>query len=1139
MQCGNRLARVCPACATPNDTENRFCFSCGTNLESPAAPSGPVSDPGKLRLVSVVFADIVGYTSFSENRDPEDVRSLLTSYYDRCREIISRYGGVTDKFIGDAVMGVWGAERANEDDAERATRAALELVDMVAGLGGEVGVDGLAARAGVLSGEASVGSGGNDHGLVVGDLVNTASRLQSIAPPGGVYVGQTTKDLVGSSIEFVPVGEQMVKGKEIPVAVFHARRVVALSISHGGGELGSGPFVGRDDELRLLKDQLNATGREGRSRMVTIVGEAGIGKTRLSQELVRYLDGIAEDIYYHRGRSPSYGEGVTYWALGEMIRERAGILESDDDAKSRLRLRTVVAEYAPDPADQQWIEPRLAAILGLAPMPSGDRNELFAALRLFFQRISDKGTVLMVFEDLHWADDGLLDFIDELVERTPQHPIMVVSLARPEIYERHPEWGVGRRRSLSMDLAPLALDTMRELVHGLAPDLPVDSVDLISSRSGGVPLHAVEFVRMLVNSGVLAPGPTGLQMVGEMGSLAIPDTLNAIVGARLDRLPPDEIALIQDGAVLGLSFTVNDLAWLRGVDPTDLEDGLVDLVRREVLEVDSDPRSPERGHYRFVQGLIREVAYGRMSKSERVSRHLEIAERWDTEADPELAAIVSSHYASAAAADPANTELLDRARNAVIAAAERAASLFSDSQAVSLYNQAIDLTQDPSERSHLQVRTSKSLDASGRSADALALVRSARAWFEGADDERGVALAATAEANILSNNFGTEAAVDAILPVYQGVSQQDDAIWTGVAAETARALVLSGLMDQALEVAEQVIPVLQRLGDVENTLQAMITKATGLPESRSLEREALFRGVVSLASENGLTSAHWRALNNWAAVAEGDTLRPDPQIRDEISIIVERAGSIPNIAADRYFVAEDMFGDGKLREAIEHTGEFLAEDPPPVWASLAEMQSLVFEMVLLGFDETRYERLLRLGVEADDGSDLGSSVLFAEQITTGSWCAGDYERAVESVLEDERSTLSPYPYALHVALYAGAMDGDVSRFQRIVDRVDSLSGGRAINALNGYARCVLLAMTGDPEAAVLEFEAADALGGVVFNDMSLAVTRAICAVVIGVDSPVMATAAGQALEFFDASECLLYQDRFASLRLNEFQEKVS
>ncbi|VAW09450.1 Adenylate cyclase, partial [hydrothermal vent metagenome] len=385
--CGSALSITCPSCATANGSANKFCFNCGSALLGDSAAVPPESASGlaaERRLVSVVFADLVGYTSFSENRDAEDVRAMLTTYYERCRDIIGRYGGTTDKFIGDAVMGVWGAETANEDDAERATRAALELVDMVAGLGSEIAVPELSARAGVLSGEAAVGPGGNLHGLVVGDLVNTASRLQSLAPPGTVLVGQSTHDLVGSAIEFSAFGEHTVKGKEIPVSAFQALRVVARSGTRRGSDLREAPFVGRGDELRMLKDQLHATGRDGRARMVSIVGEGGIGKSRLAQELLRYIDGITEDVYYHNGRSPAYGDGVTFWALGEMVRHRAGISEGEDPMKSRMKLRTVVAEFVPDEEDQTWIESRLAALIGIASMPAGDRSEMFSALRTFF-----------------------------------------------------------------------------------------------------------------------------------------------------------------------------------------------------------------------------------------------------------------------------------------------------------------------------------------------------------------------------------------------------------------------------------------------------------------------------------------------------------------------------------------------------------------------------------------------------------------------------------------------------------------------------------------------------------------------------------------------------------------------------------
>ena len=282
-ECGSALAGTCASCGTANPPDHKFCRECGKALSATTSPAQPASGaPSRAgrRLVSVLFADLVGFTTFSEGRDPEDVRTMLTGYFDRAREIVNRFGGSVDKFIGDAVMAVWGATEAHEDDAERAVRAALELVDAVTGWGAEIGAPDLRLRAGVNTGETSVGPGGNDKGLVVGDLVNTASRLQSLAEPGTVVAGETTRDLVAEAVLFESLGDLKVKGKQQPVTAYRALRVIAERGGRNRSDTVEPPFVGRDDELRLLKDQLHATGREGRARMVSVIGEAGIGKSR-------------------------------------------------------------------------------------------------------------------------------------------------------------------------------------------------------------------------------------------------------------------------------------------------------------------------------------------------------------------------------------------------------------------------------------------------------------------------------------------------------------------------------------------------------------------------------------------------------------------------------------------------------------------------------------------------------------------------------------------------------------------------------------------------------------------------------------------------------------------------------------------
>ncbi|MDH4017488.1 MAG: zinc ribbon domain-containing protein, partial [Actinomycetota bacterium] len=391
LACGAALGG-CPSCGTANPPAANFCGTCGSPLGGAAAaltapahdrvgegaPDAMAQGETQRRVVTVLFADLVGFTTLSATRDPETIQELQSRYFDRAKEIISRYGGAVEKFIGDAVMALWGAPVAHEDDAERAVRAALDLVDMVPSVGREFGVD-LQLRAGVLTGEAAVSMGAEGQGMVTGDMVNTAARLQSAAPPGGVLVGAATRIAAEPAIAFVAAGDQDLKGKASPVAAWRAVNVV--------GELGGArrpdaiepPFVGRGDELRFLKEQFHATGRDRRARLVSLVGQAGIGKSRLAWELEKYLDGVVEQVWWHRGRSPSYGEGVTFWALGEMLRRRAGLAEGDDDEATRRAVSAMLEQHIPDPVERAWIEPRILVLFGIGETPSGGRTELYAA----------------------------------------------------------------------------------------------------------------------------------------------------------------------------------------------------------------------------------------------------------------------------------------------------------------------------------------------------------------------------------------------------------------------------------------------------------------------------------------------------------------------------------------------------------------------------------------------------------------------------------------------------------------------------------------------------------------------------------------------------------------------------------------
>ena len=656
--CGSPLASGCPTCGATNQPGQRFCGDCGQALVAAAAPVAGVAPAAaaptryssstaaptpvaERRVVSILFADLVGFTTLAEGRDAEDTRELLSRYFDLSRDVIGRYGGTVEKFIGDAVMAVWGAPIAHEDDAERAVRAGMDLVDAVKSLG-----PGIAARAGVLTGEAAVTIGATNQGMVAGDIVNTASRLQSVATPGTVLVGEATERAANRAIAFEPAGEQTLKGKEAPVAAWRALRVIAQVGGRNRAESLEAPFVGRDDELRLIKDLYHATVRERRARLVSVIGPAGIGKTRLAWEFRKYEDGLVEEVWFHDGRSPAYGDGISFWALGEMVRRRAGLIETDDEPTTRAKIAAKVIEIVPDEAERRWIEPALLALLGL-DTGSVASDELFAAWRTFFERMAATAPVVLVFEDFHHADSGLIDFVDHLLEWSRSFPIYVVTLARPDLIERRPDWGAGKRSFTSIFLEPLPDEAMHELLAGLVPGLPASAERAIVARADGIPLYAVETVRMLLSEGKLKLEGGIYHPTGDLASLAVPESLTALIASRLDALPPDERVLASDAAVLGQSFTIAGITSVSGLDEADLSARLHSLVRREILTLETDPRSPERGQYAFVQALIREVAYNSLAKRDRKNRHLAAARFFESLETDEVAGGLAGHYLAA------------------------------------------------------------------------------------------------------------------------------------------------------------------------------------------------------------------------------------------------------------------------------------------------------------------------------------------------------------------------------------------------------------------------------------------------------------------------------------------------------------
>jgi len=869
-QCASPLAAACPSCGASNEPEDRFCGECAAPLTQGARPAaaatGTPAPVAERRLVSVLFADLVGFTPFAEECDAEETRELLTRYFDLARDVIERYGGTVEKFIGDAVMAVWGAPAAREDDAERAVRAGLELVDAVRALGPTI-----QARAGVLTGEAAVTIGATNQGMVAGDLVNTAARLQSIAPPGAVLVGESTHRAAAAAIAFEEAGEQLLKGKTAPVPAWRALRVVAQRGGHGRSDMPEPPFVGRDEEFRLLRDLVSATGRDRRARLVSITGPGGIGKSRLAWELEKYVDGVLETVYWHRGRSPAYGDGITFWALGEMVRQRAGIAEADDGTTTRERIAAIVAEHVPDAEDRRWVEPALLTLLGLEPPPAGGRDVLFAAWRIFFERIAAKGTAILLFEDLQWADSGLLDFIDHLLEWSKGAPLLVVTLARPELFDKRPGWGTGTRNFTGLALEPLAERAMRELLEGFVPGLPRPAVEAILARADGIPLYAVETIRSLVAEGRLERRDGAYRPVGDLDVLTIPDTLRSLIASRLDALDPADRGLIQDASVLGQTFTLAGLAAVTGSDEADLEPRLRGLVRRELLDREADPRSPERGQYKFVQSLIREVAYATLARRERRARHLAVARYFEMLGEDELAGALATHFVAAYRASGAGAEadaVAVQARLALSGAAARAASLGAHDQAVAYLAQALEVTADPAERGGLLERAAISASVAADQEAALALARRSVEEYRRSGDAASAARA-TAELGAILLTAGEP--VEAIAALEVALAELPDSAPDDVRARLlvnlSRALFRNDEPERAVETVDRALPIAERLDIDELIADAFNNKAAALSYlGRTREAVALIEAAIAIAQVGGFVSAELRARSNLAAI---------------------------------------------------------------------------------------------------------------------------------------------------------------------------------------------------------------------------------------------------------------------------------
>lgn len=1029
------------------------------------------------RVCSVLFADLVGFTTLSERRDPEEVRELLSQYFATARTVITRYGGTVEKFIGDAVMAVWGTPVASEGDAERAVRAALDLVSAVAALGDTLGAPGLALRAGVVTGPVAVTLGAVGEGMVAGDAVNTAARVQAAAHPGTVWVDSATQRLASAAVGFRDAGEHALKGKAEPVRLWEATRVLS---SVGGAQRVDGleaPMTGRDPEFRTLRELFHACVERRMPRLVTISGGAGAGKSRLGWEFEKYSDGLAEEMWWHRGRCLSYGEGVAFWALAEAVRQRFGISAEDSVDEAVAKFLAGLAQHLDSERERTFVGIRLGRLLGLVhPDDTGAdlaRDDLSAGWRVLFERMADSAPVVLIIEDAQHADDGLLDFVEHLVEWSRQSPIFVLLLGRSELIQRRPGLAGGRNRS-SIVLDPLDERSMRQLVSALVSGMPAEAVSSIVEQSQGNPLFAVETVRSLIDRDVIVPADGEYRLVGDIGTLTVPDTLHAVLAARLDVLDPSLRALVADASVLGTSFPADALVAISGRTPADVMTGLADLVRREVLDVSTDPLSPERGSYLFSQNMLRQVAYDTLSRRDRRARHLAVAEHLRTVftgGGDEIMEVIARHYVDAleAASDDTDAEVRAKAVDSLVRAGERSLRAGAPTRAAASFVRAADLAEADDRRAAAALceRAGQAFGSADALEDALAVDTRAREIYLAENDTRAAARALASTGQWLFSVGRVSEGRATFETALVDLRSVPDADTVDALAGCAACMTFlnesdaRGLADEALLLAQQL--------DLPKWRLAKLFGTRGVAASlsrRTHDARADLQYARELAARAGDRAQEARALVNLAdvelsvdAAASADAAREAARICLATGYRYMLGFAIANLGLALFVV-------GEWDAALDETGGGgYGEDAAEI-EYVAGLRALL--QLLRGDQPDEAVLALPRMRASDDVQDVAfiGAVAAAQALKSGR--APEARDGLAALLADDTSVLLSAPeveFAWALAFRLAVAAGDLAEARRLVALVEARPVGELPERLRGaldVARATLARHDGRP-----------------------------------------------------------------------------
>jgi class 3 adenylate cyclase/tetratricopeptide (TPR) repeat protein len=741
---------VCSRCGRENAADARFCQNCGNAL-APAAPAQEVR-----KTVTIMFMDAVGSTSLGEQTDPESSRRLMTRYFDEIRTIVERHGGTVEKYIGDAVMAVFGVPVVHEDDALRAARAAVEIRSRLETVGEELTSQGRASvawRTGINTGEVVAGDAGSGQRFVSGDAVNTAARLEQSAQAGEILIGQQTHGLVRDAIIAEATEPLSAKGKSEPLVAYRL-----LGLAGPSGQTGrrlEAPMIGRQRQRRLLAEAYEQAVDERVCHLFTILGAAGVGKSRLVAEFLGQLGADAQILH---GRCLSYGEGITYWPIAEVVREAAQIADDDSDDVVLKKIGELVDEEA----DRKQVAERLGAILGRFT-GAGVSEETFWAVRTLLESVARRRPLVLVLDDIHWAEPTLLDLIEHLADWTRDAPLLVLCVARHELLEKRSGWGGGKSYATTLTLEPLNEGESRELMVNLLGQVELSSelVAKIGAAAEGNPLFVEEMIEMLIDRGFLERRGDGWVAVTDLSEVTVPPTIQALLAARLDGLPTAERTVIERGSVEGKIFHRSAVAELA---PAELRDSvplhLRSLSRKELVRTDRSDFAGDEA-FRFRHLLIRDAAYGAMPKEARADLHARFAdwlERMASEHVNEYEEIIGYHLEQAyryrlelAPLDEDGRGLGLRAGRHLGAAGQRAARRGDLRAATKLLTTATQLMPaENRERYRLIAELGAALAVAGELRNAEKILTEAMADAETVNDVLGHAQMETALLGVLS-----------------------------------------------------------------------------------------------------------------------------------------------------------------------------------------------------------------------------------------------------------------------------------------------------------------------------------------------------------------------------------------------------